>query len=105
MTIDTSEVTINVVYQWNPDLFTIIQKKAFCFFFYRDVTAFHEIPLTPSPCFSSRNITKNAETHPPPICGVIIEQTLGDAQWVIDGMTTICSVPSSASMRNGSKYL
>ena len=26
------------------------------------------------PCFSSRNITKNAETRPPPMSGVIIEQ-------------------------------
>ena len=70
MTIDTSELTINV--QWNPDLFTII-KKGFMTFFYRDVTAFHEGPLTP-PCLPSRNITKNAETHH--MCDVIIEQPL-----------------------------
>ena len=25
-------------------------------------------------CFPSRSITKNAETHPPPMCDVIIEQ-------------------------------
>ena len=31
----------------NPDLFTIVQKM-FYDFFYRDVTDFHEVPLTPS---------------------------------------------------------
>ena len=46
---------------WNPDLFTIVQKKALWFFFNRDVTVFHEGPLT---CFPSCNITKNAETYP-----------------------------------------
>ena len=40
MTIDTSELTIN------PDLFTIVQKMLYDFF-YRDVAAFHEVPLTP----------------------------------------------------------
>ena len=63
-------LTINVL--WNLDLFTVVQKKAL-WFFYRDVTAFHEIPLTPH-CFPSRNITKNAETHPPHMRDVIIEQ-------------------------------
>ena len=29
---------------------------------------------TQRPCFLSRNITKNAETHPPPMRDVIIEQ-------------------------------
>ena len=42
-------------------------------FFYRDVTAFHEVPFTP-PCFPSRNITKNAETQPPLMHDIIIEQ-------------------------------
>ena len=52
-------------------------------FFYRDVTAFHEVPLNPPPptphspsSFPSLNITKNAETHPPPLHDVIIEQLL-----------------------------
>ena len=49
-------------------------KKGFIIFFYRDVTAFHEIPLTPR-CFSSRNIMKNAGTHPPHMHDVIIEQS------------------------------
>ena len=44
-------------------------------FFYCDFTAFHEVPITPH-CFPSRNITKNAETHPPYMRGVIIEQPL-----------------------------
>ena len=50
-------------------------KKLYDVFFYRDVTAFHQVPLTP-PCFSSRNITKNADTHPLPMRDVIIEQPL-----------------------------
>ena len=33
MTIDTSELTINVLYWWNPDLFTIVHKKDFMIFF------------------------------------------------------------------------
>ena len=51
-----------------------VQKRIYDFF-YRNVTAFHEAPLTP--CFPSRNITKNAETHPPPMRDAIIEQPLG----------------------------
>ena len=47
-------------------------KKGFMIFFYRDVTFFHEVPLTP--CFPSRNITNNAETHQHTMCDVIIEQ-------------------------------
>ena len=43
MTIDVSELTINV--QLNLDLFTTVQKRLT--FFYRDVTTFHEVPLTP----------------------------------------------------------
>ena len=50
-------------------------KKGFMIFFFRDVTVFHQVPLTP-PCFPSRNIIKNAETHPPPIHDVITEQPL-----------------------------
>ena len=30
---------------------------------------------------------------------------LREAQWFIDGMATICSVPISATMQNGSKHL
>ena len=48
-------------------------------FFYHDVTVVHQVSLTlPAPplhlCFPSRNITKNAETHPTPMRDVIIEQ-------------------------------
>ena len=50
-------------------------KKGFVVFFYRDVTAFPEVPLTP-PCLPLRNITKNGETHPPPMRDAIIEQPL-----------------------------
>ena len=72
MSIDTSKLTTNVLR--NPDLFTIVQKKAL-WFFYRDGTAYYEVRLTP-PCFPSRNITKNAETYPPHVRDVIIEQPL-----------------------------
>ena len=41
-------------------------------FFNRDVTAFYEVPLPP--CVPSRNITTNAETHPPSMRDVINEQ-------------------------------
>ena len=44
-------------------------------FFCRYVTAFHEKPLTPPPtppCFPSRDITKNAETHPTPMVSSIV---------------------------------
>ena len=56
------------------NLFTIVQQKALCFF-YRDIKAFHEVPLTP-PCFPSHSITKNAEIHHHPMRDVIIEQPL-----------------------------
>ena len=46
MTIDTSEPTINALYQWNPDLFTIVQKKVL-WLFYREVTAFYGAPIIP----------------------------------------------------------
>ena len=61
-------------------------KKGLYDFFYRDVTAFHEVSLRPPtptpppptpPCFLSHNITKNAETHTPYMHYVIIEQPLG----------------------------
>ena len=42
-------------------------------FFYRDVTAFHQVLLTP-PCFLSRKITKNAKSHLPPMRDIIIEE-------------------------------
>ena len=45
-------------------------KKKLYDIFYRDVTAFHEVPLTPHP----RNITKNAETYLTLQRDVIIEQ-------------------------------
>ena len=51
-------------------------KIGFMIFSYRDVTGFHEVPLTPPPCFPLRNITKNAEIHPSPMRDVIIEQPL-----------------------------
>ena len=41
---------------------------------YRNVTTFHEVPLTS--LFSSRCIMKSVETHPPPIRDIIIEQPL-----------------------------
>ena len=73
MTIDTSELTNNVLYSWNPSLFTIVQKKAL-WLFYRDLRPFmkYHSPL----CFRSRNITKNTETHSSPIRDVIIEHLL-----------------------------
>ena len=46
-------------------------KKGFKNFFYRDVTPF--IKYHTPPCFPSRNTTKKAETHPPPMRDVIIE--------------------------------
>ena len=45
-------------------------------FLYRDLTAFHGI--LPPPRFPTCNITKNAETHPPPMHDVIIEQPLSE---------------------------
>ena len=72
MTTDTSELTINVLYQWNLYLFTIIQKKLYVFlrWYYGLLWS-----TTDNSGFPSRNITKNAETHPPPMCDVIIEQS------------------------------
>ena len=55
----------------NPDLFTIVQKR-FYDFFYRDVTDFHEVYHSP-PRFPSLNIIKNAEARPAPMFDVIIE--------------------------------
>ena len=52
-------------------------KKGFIIVFFRDVMTFHAVPLTPPPpCFRSREITKSAETHQPPMRDVIIEQPL-----------------------------
>ena len=84
MTFDTSELTINVLY-WSfililcfilmkPNLFTIVQKKSL-WFFYRDVTAFHEVLLT-AVVFRHATSRKNAETHPSPMRDVIIKQPL-----------------------------
>ena len=67
MTINASELTINALYHGNPDLFTIAQKDFKIF--YRDVMAFNELSTS-----ASRKITKNTETHPPPMRDVIIKQ-------------------------------
>ena len=75
MAIDTSELTINVLYQWNPDLFTIVQKKLYDLFLpWRYDLSWSS--TTRPPCFESRNITKSAETHPYSMRGAIIEQSL-----------------------------
>ena len=74
ITIDISELTINVLYSWNPDLFTIVQKNGFLIFL--TVTWQPSMKYHSPPSFLSRNITKNAETHPPPMRDVIIEQPL-----------------------------
>ena len=55
MTIDTSELALNV--QRNLDLFTIVKKRLYDFF-YRDITDFHQVPLTP--LFS---VTQHHERH------------------------------------------
>ena len=50
-----------------------VLKKAFLIFFYmtlRPFMKFHSLP-----CFPSRNIKEKAETHPPPMRDVIIEQS------------------------------
>ena len=39
------------------------KKKGFIIFFYRDVTAFHEVPLTP---LVSRHATSRKKLRPPP---------------------------------------
>ena len=49
-------------------------KESFMIFF--TVTLRPLIKYHSSPCFSSRNITKNAETYPTLTCYVIIEQPL-----------------------------
>ena len=51
-------------------------KKALWFFFYRDVTAFHQV-------HSPHVITKNAETHPPPMHDAIIKQPLRDGPQIL----------------------
>ena len=50
-------------------------KKGFMIFFTVMLRPFIKY-RSPPPCFPSRNITKNAETHPPPMRDVIIEQPL-----------------------------
>ena len=37
-------------------------------------------------CFSSRNIMKSAETHPPPMCDVIIKQPYQTIDWNVWGV-------------------
>ena len=49
-------------------------KKGFMIFF--TVTLQPFMKYHSPPCFPSLNITKNAETHPPYMCDVIIEQLL-----------------------------
>ena len=71
MTIDTSEFIISVLYQWNLDILTIVQKRLYDFVPWRYGLSWSTTnPL----CFPPRNITKNAETHPSPMRDVIIEQ-------------------------------
>ena len=48
-------------------------KKGFMIFFAVTLRPFIKYHSS-RPCFPSRNITKNAETHPPPMRDVIIEQ-------------------------------
>ena len=71
MNIDTSELALNV--QWNLDLFTIVKKRLYDFF-YRDVTDFHQVPLTP--LFSVTQHYERCWDPPPPKRDVIIEQPL-----------------------------
>ena len=71
MTTDTSEFTINV--QWNPDLFTGTS-KGFMIFFYRDVTTYHNVPITL--LFSVTQHHQKRWDPPNPMCDVIIEQLL-----------------------------
>ena len=92
MTIDTSELTIDyhvlTYYTLTLTYHILIKsrslhnstKKGFMICFYRDVMVFHEVPFTP--CFPSRDITKNAEIYPPPMRDLIIEQP----QWLILAM-------------------
>ena len=51
-------------------------KKGFMIFFTVALQSF--IKYYSPPCFPSRNITKNAETHPPTMRSVIIEQPLSE---------------------------
>ena len=74
ITIDVSELTINVLYSWNPDPFSIVQKNGFLIVLTVTWQPFMKYHSTSN--FLSRNITKNAETHAPPMRDVIIEQPL-----------------------------
>ena len=47
-------------------------KKDFMIFF---TEMLRSCSTTHPPCFTLRNITKNTETHSPPMCDVIIEQS------------------------------
>ena len=74
MITDTTELTINVLYQLNPDLFTIVQKKALWFSFYRDVTTFHEVPLIP---LAFRHATSRKTLRPThPLCVTQLRDSL-----------------------------
>ena len=48
------------------------KEKGFMIFFIATLQPF--IKYHSPPCFPSRNITKNAETHPPPMRDLIVEQ-------------------------------
>ena len=64
---------MNVLYQWNLDLVIIVQKRLYDVFlpWRYDLSSSTKMVLFPS-C----KIKKNAEIHPPPMCNVIIEQSL-----------------------------
>ena len=74
MTIDISELTINVLMLMKPRSLHNSTKKDFLIFLTETWQPFikYHSPLS----FPSRNITKTAETNPPPMRDVIIEQPL-----------------------------
>ena len=51
-------------------------KNGYMIFFTVTLRPFINLTDFHPPCFPSRNITKNDETHPPPMRDVIIEQSL-----------------------------
>ena len=84
MTIDISELTINVLLLMKSRSLHNSTKKGFLIFLTVTWQPFMKYHLSPS--FSSRNITKNAETNPPPMRDVIIEQPLYqtiDWNWLV----------------------
>ena len=74
MTIDISELTINVLMLMKPRSLHNSTKKGFLIFLTEKWQPFIKYHSPPS--FPSRNITKTAETNPPPMRDVIIEQPL-----------------------------